>query len=89
MHRIHPSPERPQQQKFEPKYFSTSIPIDPTSVQRFSPTFIVLSFVLRQPFDRARISHSLAYLFIGPRSRTERNHPRKRKVKRRENEMEK
>lgn len=52
MHRIHPSP---QQQKFESKYFSTSISIDPTIVQRFSPTFIVPSFVLRQPFHRAPI----------------------------------
>lgn len=41
MHRIHPSP---QQQKFESKYFSTSISIDPTIVQRFSPTSFLPSF---------------------------------------------
>lgn len=83
MHRVQLTTKNNNDKNSEPKffheYFDRSNDFSNIYRARPLPTF----------HRAARISHSLAYLFIVPPSRTERNHRRKRKVeKKRKNKME-
>lgn len=74
MHRVQLTTKNNNDKNSEPKffheYFDRSNDFSNIYRARPLPTF----------HRAARISHSLAYLFIVPPSRTERNHRRKRKV---------